>query len=150
MNSRLSSAYFRRFFLLAACLFLFAGNVAGVPRCEKEICIDLEHLPGKIQFCIPPTEIYYVLDLPRRPSTATKVYIHLMRQNNAGEFESISSISETMESKQLHLQWDPRKTPNKKNGDRFVLAATLDGTNQSPRSVSRNFSIKWGKTNGTR
>lgn len=145
-GTRQDFADFRRTLRLTICLFiLFAVKATSLPSCEDEICIDLEHLSGRIQFSIPPTEINFVLELPKPPPTGVKVYVHLMRANTAGQFESIFSTSTTMFGKQKHSRWDPSRTPYRKRGDRFVLAATLDPQNRTPESITREFSIKWSE-----
>jgi hypothetical protein len=129
-------------FIACLVLFCFANTVSA---CEDDICIDLEHLSGRLQFSIPPNEINYVLELPEEPRLGVKVYVYLMRAKANGQFEIASQgDSQTMSRSQRHARWDPRRTPPiRKMSDTFVLAATLDPHDRNPRAITREFSIKW-------
>jgi hypothetical protein len=144
-TKRAAKIYWKPFGLAACLVVLGYSNGASLSSCEREVCIDLEHLPNKFQFSVPPAEINYVLNLPAKPSPPVTVYVHLMRAKANGEFEIVSSATEKMFAPQVHPTWDPSKTYAKKRGERFKLAATLDGKDKNPRSVTREFSIKWGE-----
>ncbi len=129
-------------FIIYLVVLCFANTARA---CEDAICIDLEHLSGRVQFSIPPNDINYVLELPEEPRLAVKVYIYLMRAKANGQFEIASpGDSQTMSHSQRHARWDPRKTPpNRKMSDTFVIAATLDPHDRNPSAITREFSIKW-------
>jgi len=134
-----------RILLGLAAYFMLFYRASPSSACEEDVCIDLDHLWGETQFYIPPNRIDYVLELPDEPGVEVKVYVYLMRAKANGQFE-IASTSDvkTMKAIEQYTRWDPRRTPaDRKRGEKFVLAATLNPRDRNPRAITRVFEIKW-------